>query len=272
MNALIFGFFLLTLPVFANGTLSIVTHPPETTLSWSSPGDFMRSLMKARFFLEKAPFGWALGKINCGNLERHIAAEPESFDVVAPVAFQGKGLGWFFATHSGEMTSEEAAKALYDSVSTDPASFSTSISLSTPQCERMVKFLDEFRMHKIARSWGLPHRPLMGEGATSASLLGATLEIGGVLSLPVLETWKRNLSLPRKLSGPPLTDEYVSVFSLFGSSWGKHGEDSVELSFWDPGLILDWVKKTGKTLDRSQAPVPEGNFWKQSLEYGTKKD
>lgn len=43
--------------------------------------------------MEKRPFGAAGADLACQNVTQSISSDPESFDVVGPVVFGGKGVG-----------------------------------------------------------------------------------------------------------------------------------------------------------------------------------
>jgi hypothetical protein len=274
----------------ARDLLNIYVAPPQEILDWSSPGALYSSLFKSRFFLTKRPFGAAGADLVCQDKNYSLSVDPESFDVVAPVVFQGKGLGYLYSAHPGKILTEDLAVAKNKEViNSQGARFITFI-ISADQCLRIRTFWDEFKKHNIAKNFGLPHRPLMGEGATDTSVIVSSLEVAGLLVPDQREKWDRFLYLPKKLSGQPLSDEYISVFSLFSGSWGTLSDDSFVLHFWDPELIAKWIdlqiatKRAlrklsdgnkgipGLEFDLTRLPVPQGTFWEQANDprYGKK--
>lgn len=232
--------------------------------------------------MEKRPFGAAGADLACQNVTQSISSDPESFDVVGPVVFGGKGVGHLYSAHPGVLLTNSGAVAKNKEVIQSAGARFITFLLSDDQCVRIRAFWQEFEKHRIAKNYGLPHRPLMGEGTTDTGLVVSTLEVAGILVPDQREKWERILYLPKKLSGAPLSDEYVSFFSLLGGDWGKNSSDSIPLKFWDPTLIAEWIdqqiasKKTVRKLsdkskgipgiefDLSRIPVPQGTFWEQA--------
>ena len=153
------------------------------------------------------------------------------------------------------------------------------------QCGRIKNFLSEFREKKIGERFGLPHRPLMAEGASDTSLAVSLMEVAGVLEQDQREAWETGLFLPDDLSGMPLKDHYVGIFSLMGSSWGKRPDKSSIFKFWNPQKISAWVdnysgpkskleKAKGIEINKSHLPAPQGSYWQQANdpEYSKKKN
>ncbi len=275
----------------AGNLLNIYVAPPEQTLDWSSPGSLYRSLIKSRFFMTKRPLGSAGADLVCGNTTHSISPDAESFDVVGPVVFGGKGLGHLYSAHPGTLLTGEKAVAKNKEVINSPGARFITFLINDNQCERIRTYWEEFQKHNIAKNFGLAHRPLMGEGTTDTAFIVSTLEVAGFLVPDQREKWDRILYLPMKLSGAPLTDEYISIFSVLGGEWGKHSGNSFILHFWDPKLISEWIdqqialKRTvrkrsdgskgipGVEYDLTRRPVPQGTFWEQANDpqYNKKK-
>lgn len=266
----------------AANLLNIYVAPPEQTLDWTSPGSLYRSIFKSRIFMAKRPYGSAGADLACGNSTRSLSVDTESFDVMGPVVFEGKGLGHLFSAHPGILLKDEKAVAKNKEVINSPGARFITFIISDAQCARIAAYWNDFEKHNIAKNYGLPHRPLMGEGATDTSLIVSTLDVAGFLVPDQREKWDRALYLPKSLSGAPLTDEYVTIFSLLSGDWGKHSDDSFILHFWDSKLIADWIeqqiqsKRTVRKLsdgskgipgiefDLSKRPVPQGTYWEQA--------
>lgn len=274
----------------ATNLLNIYLAPSERALDWSSPGPLYTSMMKSRFFLTKRPFGAAGADLICQNKDHSFSVDPQSFDVLGPVVFQGKGHGFLYSAHPGiNLTGDKAVAKNKEVINTPGARF-ISFQINDDQCVRIRNYWEEFQKNNIARNYGLPHRPLMGEGAIDTSLIVSTLEVAGLLAPDQRENWQRLIFLPKDMSGPPLSDNYIFFFSLLSGSWGKSLDDSYILRFWDPELITKWIdqqiatKKALKKLsdgtkgiigveyDLSRLPVPQGTFWEQAInpEYGKK--
>jgi hypothetical protein len=212
--------------------------------------------------MTKRPYGSAGADLVCGNVTHSISTDAKNFDVMGPVVFEGKGLGHLYSAHPGILLTGEKAVAKNKEVINTPGARFITFQISDDQCTRIRTFWEEFQKHNIAKNYGLPHRPLMAEGATDTALVVSTLEVAGFLVPDQREKWDRVLYLPKKLSGSPLTDEYVTIFSLLGGDWGKHSDDSFILHFWDPELIARWIDQqiaTKRTVRKLSFRWIEGN-------------
>ena len=292
MKTIILLISVLSFSAQAENILNIYVAPPEQNLDWSSPGSLYRSMIKSRIFMSKRPYGSAGADLVCGNNTYSISADAESFDVTGPVVFGGKGLGHLYSAHPGILLTGEKAVAKNKEVINSPGARFITFLINDGHCLRIKTYWEEFEKHKIAKNFGLPHRPLMGEGTTDTSLIVNSLDVAGLLVPDQREKWDHTLYLPKKLSGAPLSDEYISIFSLMAGDWGKHSDDSITLHFWDPKLIADWIDQqiaTKRTLrklsdntkgipgiefDLKRLPAPQGNFWEQANDstYSKKKN
>lgn len=232
--------------------------------------------------MSKRPFGSAGADLACGNTTHSISADTESFDVLGPVVFEGKGLGHLYSAHPGILLTGEKAVAKNKEVINSPGARFITFLISDDQCQRIRSFWEEFQKHNIAKNFGLPHRPLMAEGTTDTALVVSSLDVAGLLVPDQKEKWERVLYLPKKISGAPLSDDYIVFFSLLSGNWGQHSEDSFVLKFWDPELIAKWIDQQiatrrtvrklsdgskgipGVEYDLSRRPVPQGTFWEQA--------
>lgn len=275
---------LLPLSASANPFLNIYVAPPESSLDWSSPGSLYRSLLKSRIFFTQRPYGSAGADLVCGNETFSLSMDAESFDVVGPVLFQGKGLGHLYSAHPGVLLTGPQAVAKNRAVINTPGAHFMTFLISNDHCRRIRSFWEEVQKNNIAKNYGLPHRPLMAEGATDTSLVVSTLEVVGLLVPDQRDNWKRVLFLPKNLSGAPLTDDFISFFSLLGGEWGKNSNGAFPLQFWDPELIRNWIEnqiRTRKSIrklsdvtkgipgveyDLRSRPVPQGTFWEQATD------
>jgi hypothetical protein len=256
---------LLVAPIL---TISLFVTPPEKPLDQSSPGKFMSSLL----FSKGNPLGKTVSEIKCQDFTESLTVNPVDLKILGPLFMEGRGLGLLFHTFPGRL--ENATPDLKD----EKTKF-IRIKINQGQCARLKNYLKDFREKKIAERFGLPHRPLMAEGATGASLGVSLLEVAGVMEQGQREAWETTLILPEKLSGMPLKDQYVSPFSLIGSSWGKNDSQNIVLKFWDPEKIRNWItekapNKQGLEIDKSHLPAPQGSHWKQANDpaYSKKKN
>lgn len=282
MKTLILCTFFLTNSALAASSVALFVTPPETALDWSSPGSIYRTVLKNKILTDGNPLGTTIASIDCPGQKETLTIIPEDINLFGSLFFEGRGLGLLYQTYSGKLT--EAAIELSGNLK-DPGTRFVRVEINPGQCSRVKDFIGHFREKKIGNRFGLPHRPLMAEGASDTSFAVAIFEVAGVLSQNQREAWETGLFLPHKLSGMPLKDQYVGIFSLMGSSWGKGPDKSSVFKFWNPQNISAWVDRypgpkakleqaTGIEMNKSHLPAPQGSFWQQANdpEYFKKKD
>jgi hypothetical protein len=282
-----------------NRLLTLWISGPERSIDWKTPGSLYRSFLINSILAPKRLFGSAVAVLHCGKdnnaLETEgISADSESINVFGPVVFQGRGLGHLFTAHPGKLLSSEEAIGKRNEMLKDnlPAE-SIAYIISQKHCDRIQTYLSEVKKHGFAKNFGLPHRPLMAEGMTDTSLVISILQVAGIIGPKETESWERVVILPKNLSGAPLTDEYISIFSLLTGSWANNANEGYVLRFWDPALIAKYIrselvkdinklnqgtlgagKRVGESIDKTRSPVPEGTFWEQANDpqYSKKKN
>ncbi len=282
-----------------NRLLTLWISGPERPIDWKSPGSLYRSLIINSFLAPKKLLGSAVAVLHCGKDNNAlgtegISADSESISVFGPVVFQGRGLGHLYTAHPGKLLSSEEAlekrnKMLKENIPLENIAYI----ISQKHCDRIQTYLSEVKKHGFAKNYGLPHRPLMAEGMTDTSLVISVLQVAGILGPKETESWERVVILPKDLSGAPLTDNYIPIFSLLTGSWAKNINNGYVLRFWDPDLIAKSIrskiwkdikkmndgtlgagKRVGDSIDKTRSPVPEGTFWEQANDpqYSKKKN
>ncbi|MFL5785943.1 MAG: hypothetical protein ACJ76H_15095 [Bacteriovoracaceae bacterium] len=280
MKKLLF-FFLFSATSAGAAQLTLITTPPAVPLDWSSPGSLFSSILKNKIRFEKRPLGLTAVKISCPTWEQTIALVPKSFSVIGELLVDGRGLGLLYHTFPGELV--DPSEEVKTNLENEKTRFVRYL-ISDNHCIRIEAFLKDFREKKVGEKFGLPHRPLMAEGGSDTSFAVAVLEVAGVLNQKEKDSWESAYYLPDELSGMPLHEKYVNVFSLMGSHWDDSDTKASVLKIWDPQKISSWVdsssakvtegKATGVELDRSKVPAPQGGWWKQAMspEYSKKKN
>lgn len=259
-------FLLVTLEALA-GDVTFYILPPEG-VDWSSPSSLVKSIAISKLTLKDRPFGDVYLGVNCTQNEV-LKQRMTDFDFFNQILFQEKGMGILFHSFEGELSKVDLNK---DQI---PHNFIRFL-INDYQCARVENYLSEFKEKNVGRYFGFSLRPRFGEGATGTSLAISFLEVLDILDQEMKDSWVRTLYIPETLLGPPFKDSSVTILDVLDSSWAKHTERNIQLSFWDPILILEWVKKKTKSgngieIDKKHIPVPKGPIWLQHLNQNLKK-
>lgn len=273
MKTLFFLFF-FTGSVFAAGSVTLSVIPPKYPLDWNSPSGVFGAIMKNKLTFQRRPLGLVAVTINCPLLNETYDLKPYSLGLLGELLLEGRGLGLLYHTFPGELETLPAEELNHRT-----HFFRTLV--NDDHCTRIGAYLKDFQEKKIGRHFGFPHRPLMGEGGSDMSFAVSVLEVAGLLEQEQREAWERVLYLPDELSGMPLKEKYVSIFSLMSSEWAKDDQKATVLKLWDASKLMIWIeeeaRKSPATIvkdkealgierDQTGKRAPEGGLWKQSLD------
>ncbi len=210
-----------------------------------------------------------------------MSMSAKELNPISEVLFGGRGLGILYHTFEGELEAGPLPRDELEGRKKDGKILSITYTLNPDQCERTIEYSKAYQALRVGRSWGLPHRPLFGEGGSSAAFGVSFLEVAGVLSEIQKEAWTRGVQLPLEFSGPPVTNDNVSFLKfLYGADhWASGKEKSRALVFFDSEKIYTWIgqeifaqrnlcpdQKKGICIDVSSKIAPKGSFWKQSTD------
>jgi hypothetical protein len=278
----ILPFLFISLSAWAQNSLTLHVLASPIGIDWSTPKALIKSVARNRWDDSKRPFGHVWVDLKCENRALMLAMSPKELNLLSEFVIGGRGLGILYHTFEGELETGGMVRDELEERKKMGKILSLSYLVNQKQCERMMEYSKAYQAKHIGRAWGLPHRPLYGEGATSAAFAVSFIEVAGVLSDLDKEAWLRGLQLPLEYSGPPVTDHKVNFLKVYfgAEDWAKNGEKSRSLVFYDIEKIYAWLSNEvqkgirpcadksikGICIDVSQRPSAMGNFWQQSLD------
>ncbi len=198
---------------------------------------------------------------------------------------EGLGLGLLFHDFKGALeTAERIEGRLAKRARRGKISF-VAFQVGPDACRRMERYFDEYKAKGYDKHYGLPNRPLHGEGAGCSAFAAGFMEAGGILSAEHRSAWMKTLDVPLKYIGDPAAGRKVRFAGLFfplkRTHWAREGEPYKTVDFYDPDSMSDWVqakvaardsasayqvrrmgRSFGVVFDVSAAPVPDGPIWK----------
>jgi hypothetical protein len=207
------------------------------------------------------------------------------------------GLGVLFHIYGGRLQrGAEVRRDLAERVPRGRVSW-LRFGLSKAACARLVRYLDEYRDRGYEARYGLPLRPLYGEGAGCSAFGASFLEQAGLLEGPLgaelKAAWSGQVRVPESLIGADESPSgrRVSWLALLagarGWRWARPAEPGREIFFWDPDLLNSWIRRTwarerahptgrfvleqagrarGLAFDARNNAVPTGPLWRHDSE------
>lgn len=202
----------------------------------------------------------------------------EQFELIL---LKGYGMGVLFHDFKGRLESTEEFLEQVPDRREKGQLASLHIGISSKACARLLQFEREYRAKGCGEHYGLPNRPRAAEGSGCSAFGVAFLELAGLMTAEMKQSWSRLLRIPDSHVGGLDTGRKVSVFKLattIPERWSTAEEPSRELFFYDPDLMYAWMlerfngsdpaykrERDGKISilkwDASHVPVPDEGLW-----------
>jgi hypothetical protein len=121
--------------------------------------------------------------------------------------------------------------------------------ISSQTCQRLARYLREFKENKFDSWYGLPNRPRHGEGAGCSAFGKSFVEVAGLYTAEHEKNWGYSLRFPEKLVGGPLGGKKVRLSKILFRKhrWAKSHEPHFFLKFWDPDPMYKWIHRKAQT-------------------------
>jgi hypothetical protein len=283
MKILYLFLILLSNSAIATNQLTLYFLPSPHGTDWSTPKNLAWSVIKNRFSHSNRFDGHSYVELECQEQKELSAVGIKDFDYLHQIFLKGRGLGIFFHGFKGQLEEKKVIEnELQEYLRSGEINFARFI-LNQGQCERILTYLKEFKSYNVARHYGLAHRPLFGEGSTSAAYAVSFLEVADILDQEFIENWQNSVNIPLPLLGPPVKEETVGWFKLLvnANQWSPENSQHKTLAFWDLDRMHQWVYKKinsplpgntsllkihnaqGIVLDKTAWPVPKKPIWLQ---------
>lgn len=290
--------FFTTSAVQAQDYLTLhIFHSPYG-VNWESPKDLMFSVLRNTFSFKDRKIGHVAVELSCQKSRDYSGAHlltgmkrvSESV-YKKQILLERLGFSVMFGGVPGELEKKEKLLKEIDQKSMkkgSPRYNFIKFLISPENCNRLNNYYKKYVSNEIYKVYGLPHRPLKGEGAGCSAFALSFLEVAGIKKTEFEAGWglirrvdydllggKENLKNPK---------HKVNFFSLIFLSekknrWMNEWEPGREVHFYDPDRMFKWVKnhvETGLTelplkgriltfnnafgieFDYQKAPAPEG--------------
>ncbi len=123
---------------------------------------------------------------------------------------------------------------------------SLKILLTLEQCSRLEYYLvlyQKSNLHKIYG--GLASDPLKGQGAGCSAFAISLLELLGLVSPEIEDSWSRQLRIPMDMVTSQNRVARLGFMNMLlgaDAAWAKDSEMHYRLQFWDPERMYNWCQ------------------------------
>ncbi|MBT3583875.1 MAG: NADAR family protein [Halobacteriovoraceae bacterium] len=241
-------------------TLTLYFFHSPSGVNWKSPKELARSILKNTVTFKDRSIGHVAVELKCqlpeGNVDV-LTGMTSSDNTDRRLLFKEKvGFGVVFADLPGKMeNSEDLRKEITKKLKTKKLkkqrmNFLTH-QISKTTCRRLKLYLKQFKERELYRHYGLPNRPLYGEGGGCSAFGVSFLEAAGLLTEEEKRAWSYNIRFPLKWIGgkynPEAPEQRISFWNIYfvkkkDNFWAKQDEPHKNIYFWDPDTIFNWVQ------------------------------
>ena len=124
-----------------------------------------------------------------------------------------------------------------------------SYNINAKTCSQVRQYLTNYSKAQQDRIYGgLGTEPLKGVGAGCSAFAMSVLKVAGLYEQTFEHHFTRTLRISKRMINTPEQKAELGFFDLFFknySSWASADEPHVQIHFWDPQLMYDWVKNVG---------------------------
>lgn len=272
-------------------TLTLYFIPSPYGISWETPAQVARTTVRNHITFQNRNIGHVSIEIKCHEQKEAPAINfftGMSGDVSSSKKLlikDGIGLGMLFYNYPGRLeNSEELKKEIIEKSKKGRVNFLT-FKLNPNNCRRLATYVEEYRKRGFYKYYGLPNRPLHGEGSGCTAFGMSFLEVAGLMEEEFKKSWSHFLRVPEHYIGTPIGKEPVNLLSLAfplkNTRWAEPNEPHREIFFWDPDKMFEWVnlkykenknskemefvelnEAKGIILDRTHIVAPTSNIFK----------
>ena len=259
---LIIPFLLLCFPtVKAQDYLTLHLFHSPYGVNWESPKDLRYSVLKNTFSFKDRKIGHVAVELSCqkrtGQKDFHLLTGMKRVSESVykkQILLERLGFSVMFGSVPGELEGKEKLLKeieLKSKKKGSPRYNFLKFLISEKTCIRLEKYYKDYVNKKIYGRYGLPNRPLHGEGAGCSAFGLSFLEVAGIKKTEFESGWglirkvdydllggKENLKNP---------ENKVNFFSLLflpekKNRWINEWESGREVHFYDPDRMFHWVK------------------------------
>jgi hypothetical protein len=243
-------------PVFQNNPaenfLTLFFIPSPYPIDWSNPQNLLKSQIQNQFSGKERKLGHVNVHLSCQNESDELTGMSSSnLNSKTQLIFHGAGMGILWHSFAGKVEDKtDLMQELPQYIDEKRLSF-LKIKISQSNCQKLKKYLKEYRENNVGRNYGLYNRPRYGEGAGCSAFGASFLDIAQILG-DESKIWMSEILVPEKLLGPPIRDRYVGLWEVYAAQkWADPSEPHEKIVFWEPDKMHQWLIQTRAAIAQS---------------------
>lgn len=232
----------------SDNELTLFFFPSPYGINWESPTSVTRSSVANRITFKDRNIGHVAIEIKCRSKTpeenfHYLTGMTGDTSMSKKLLFQGLGMGILFYNFPGSIEPSQKLKdEILEKIESNRVNF-VKFKINKNSCVRVANYLNEFVEKGMDVNYGLPNRPLFGEGSGCSAFGASFLELTGLINDEFKTAWSKTINVPNNLIGTPIQEQKVSLTNLLFSDlkWATENEPHTKISFWDPDAMFNWV-------------------------------
>lgn len=222
--------------------------PSPYGLNWDTPASITRTTIRNEITLKDRHIGHVAIELNCEDGTHLITGMTGDVSVAKGLLLrEGLGLGMLFYSFKGSIETTEKLKPEIEEKTQEGRISFLQFKIKNSTCKRLIQYAKEFTEKGYQVNYGLPHRPRHGEGSGCSAFGASFIELAGLMEEEFKNAWTRNLRVPEKYIGKPISDKTIPITSLLlplsNTRWAEENEPHKKIFFWSPDDMHEWVMK-----------------------------
>jgi hypothetical protein len=264
----------------ADNLLTLHIHKSPAGYDWSTPAtltkDSLKNTVLGWFGKYKHPLGHVSLRLNCPELkiDQYIGMARLNFaESRNLLLFDGAGLGSLLHNFQGRLERKEDIEPDVEHNAMNGEVLLVSYKISEKACKNTQQFLEQYIAGEFWRNYGLPNRPLKGQGSGCSAFATSILQVAGIDFTNFDRHWSDHVFIPKALIGPHNSEIYkkgevekkivtnnvskVPFWSLLDSShkW-EQNSDSIVIKYYSPDKMFAWATSVAENPETSpELPV-----------------
>lgn len=257
-----------TSPMPTPNEMTLYFMPSPYGLNWETPASITRTTIRNEITFKDRHIGHVAIELKCEDGTHLITGMTGDVSVAKGLLLrEGLGLGLLFYNFNGNIENTEKLKPEIENKSKEGRMSFLQFKIKNSTCKRLVQYVKEFTEKGYQANYALPHRPRYGEGAGCSAFGASFLELAGIMEEEFKNAWSRNLRVPEKYIGKPISDKTVPITSLLmplsNTRWAQEDEPHKKIFFWSPDDMHEWVLKKAKneSANKDYTITKRENAW-----------
>jgi hypothetical protein len=216
-------------------------------LDWSAPNKVLASVIDATFHDHMEPIGHVVEEVSCGrgsHLFGAVGAGPGAIGnllLTEQVGFSLLERGW-----PGAMETQDHILKLFKDKGHDPHNLAAvTFLINQTTCARLLDYERQYEAGTKPIYYGFGPRPRRMEGSGCSAFGESFVEVAGLMTDGLYEAWTTHRLVPLKIVAGHGVDRVPMNTILHGPDgvrWAKPGEPHMDLTFFDPDRMWEWVE------------------------------